>query len=339
LAGTPDRRHVEDSVSPVSRVEDFVMLSAMFRGLIRGARRRTSKAASSQTLRFTPAVVSLEQREVPAVLGVFALNTFTVIGDHRDNTIQVSRDAAGNILVNGGAVPVYGGTPTVTNTTLISVFGRSGDDVISLDEANGALPRAVLFGGSGNDVITGGAGDDVLYGQAGADTLLGKGGNDLSFGGSGNDVLTGGTGDDAAYGEAGNDRMIWNPGDGSDLNEGGAGYDTVVNNGGNVAETYTITANGGRVRLDRLTPGPFSLDIGTTENLVLNGNGGDDTITASDGLDGLIKLTLDGGAGNDTITGGDGDDVILGGDGDDVLTGGPGYDTIDGGSGNNAVIQ
>jgi Ca2+-binding RTX toxin-like protein len=322
------------------------MLHAMLQALLRGGR-RSAKPASvagkpARPARFAPSVQVLEDRDTPAVFGLFtpaAGGHLAVFGDAQDNAITVSRDAAGRLLVNGGAVAVFGGTPTVTNTTSISVFGAAGDDVVTLDEAGGALPKAILFGGAGDDVLTGGSGTDLLFGQAGRDMLLGKGGNDLLFGGAGNDVLLGGTGDDAAYGEAGNDTMIWNPGDGSDLNEGGAGYDTVVNNGGNVAETYTITAAGDRVRLDRLSPGPFSLDIGTTERLVLNGNGGDDTITASDGLDGLIELTLDGGAGNDTITGGDGGDVILGGDGDDVLTGGAGYDTIDGGAGNNTVTQ
>ncbi len=66
--------------------------------------------------------------------------------------------------------------------------------------------------------------------------------------------------------------------------EGGAGDDTAEVNGGNGAETFTITANGTRVRFDRVTPAPFSLDIGTTEHLVLNANGGDDVITAGNGL-------------------------------------------------------
>jgi hypothetical protein len=61
-----------------------------------------------------------------------------------DNAIVTSRDAAGQILVNGGAVPVQGGTPTVANTALIQVFGQAGNDTISLDEANGALPAALL---------------------------------------------------------------------------------------------------------------------------------------------------------------------------------------------------
>ena len=56
--------------------------------------------------------------------------------------------------------------------------------------------------------------------------------------------------------------MIWNPGDGTDLNEGGAGIDTVEVNGGNGAETFTVTPNGTRVRFDRTTPPRFPLTSG-----------------------------------------------------------------------------
>jgi Ca2+-binding RTX toxin-like protein len=206
------------------------------------------------------------------------------------------------------------------------VFGQGGDDTISLDEANGVLPAANLFGGAGNDILTGGSGADLLFGQSGNDTLLGKGGTDLLFGGEGDDVLTGGDGDDQMFGEAGNDRMIWNPGDDSDLMEGGDGIDAAEVNGGNGAETFTVTANGARVRFDRLNPAPFSLDIGTTENLVLNMNGGDDTFSATGNLAALISLTVDGGAGNDTILGGNGADLLLGGDGNDFIDGNQGND-------------
>ena len=267
-----------------------------------------------------------------------AAGILSEVGDGVDNTIVTSRDAAGQLFVNGGAVPIVGGQATVANTALIQVFGQGGNDTITLDEANGALPAAQLFGGAGNDTLTGGSGADQLFGGAGNDTLLGKGGNDLLFGGAGNDTLIGGTGDDQVFGEAGNDRMIWNPGDGSDLFEGGDGNDTAEVNGGNGAETFTITANGSRVRFDRVTPAPFFLDIGTTENLVVNANGGDDTITAGNGLAGLIKLTIDGGAGNDTITGGDGDDRLLGGDGNDLITGGRGNDTALLGAGDDTFV-
>src|SRR5438477_3778280 len=275
-----------------------------------------------------------------AVSGIFNTTdgVLTALGDALDDTITASRDAAGKILLNGGAVPIIGGTPTVANTGTIQLFGQDGNDTITLNEANGALPAADLFGGGGNDVLTGGSGNDQLFGQAGDDTLNGKGGNDLLFGGAGNDVLIGGAGNDQVFGGAGNDRMIWNPGDGSDLFEGGDGVDTDEVNGGNGSETFTITANGSRVRFDRVTPAPFTLDIGTTENLVVNANGGDDVITAGNGLATLIHLTLDGGAGNDTITGGDGDDTLIGGDGNDVITGGRGADTAQLGAGDDTFV-
>ena len=262
----------------------------------------------------------------------------SVFDDNLNNTIIVSRDAAGTILINGGAVTVTGGTATVANTSLIQVFGTGGDDMISLDETNGALPAAQLFGGAGNDTITGGSGNDLLFGGAGNDTLLGKGGNDQLFGGDGNDTLIGGTGNDQMFGQAGNDLMIWNPGEGTDLMEGGDGIDTAEVNGGNGAEIFTITPNGSRVRFDRVSPGPFSLDIGTTENLVLNMGGGDDVFTAGNGLANLIQLTIDGGDGNDTITGGDGNDTLFGGNGNDVIIGGRGNDNAQLGSGDDTFV-
>jgi Ca2+-binding RTX toxin-like protein len=310
------------------------MLTKKSRPLARLGRRQ------SQQVRFLPLLHSLESRELLAVTASFSPGTgiLVVLGDTQNNNIVVSRDAAGRLLVNGGAVAIKGGTATVANTALISIFGQDGNDNLSLSEVNGALPAANLFGGNGNDTLTGGSGNDMLFGLAGNDTLLGKGGSDLLFGGAGNDTLTAGTGDDSAFGEAGDDRLVWNPGEGTDLNEGGAGSDTIEVNGGNGAETFTITANGSRVRFDRVTPAPFALDIGSAENLVLNANGGDDIITAGNGLAPLISLTLDGGTGNDRITGGDGNDKIFGGDGDDLVFGGRGNDTAFLGAGNDSFV-
>ena len=108
------------------------------------------------------------------------------------------------------------------------------------------------------------------------------------------------------FGDAGNDRMVWNPGDDTDLVEGGADVDTAEVNGGNAAEFFTATANGTRVRFDRVDPAPFSLDIGTTEHLVVNMNGGNDSFSATGNLASLIHITVDGGAGDDTILGSNG---------------------------------
>src|SRR5262249_13011119 len=70
---------------------------------------------------FVPALESLDDRIAPAVTALFSptAHTLSVFGDNLDNTITVSRDAAGTILVNGGAVAIQGGAPTVANTTLI----------------------------------------------------------------------------------------------------------------------------------------------------------------------------------------------------------------------------
>jgi Ca2+-binding RTX toxin-like protein len=282
----------------------------------------------------------------------------SVFGDDLDNAVTISRNAAGLILINGGAVQVTGGQPTVANTSQMLVFGQAGNDMLVLDESNGALPPAQMFGGTGNDTLIGGSGGDLLFGQSGNDTLLGKGGSDLLFGGAGNDVLTGGDGDDQVFGEGGNDRMIWNPGDDTDLFEGGDGTDTAEVNGGNGAEVFTATANGTRVRFDRLNPAPFSLDIGTTEKLVVNMNGGDDSFSATGDLAALISVTVDGGTGNDIILGSNGADTLIGGDGNDFIDGqqgndlaqlgagddvfqwdpGDGSDTVEGGDGNDTML-
>src|ERR1700722_9700136 len=155
------------------------------RPISRPARRQPKRAS------FVPTLEQLEDRLVPAVTATFVPNagTLVVLGDAANNQIVVSRDVAGHILVNGGAVSARGAAPTVANTSLIQVFGQAGNDRISLDETNGALPSANLFGGDGNDTLIGGSGNDMLFGQAGNDTLMGKGGNDMLFGGDGNDTL------------------------------------------------------------------------------------------------------------------------------------------------------
>ena len=131
----------------------------------------------------------------------------TTTGDNLDNTITTSRDATGSILINAGAVPIQGGTATVTNTGLIQAFGQDGNDTISLDETNSALPSAKMFGGLGNDTVIGGSG---------ADQLLGEAGNDILNGAGGADAMTGGLGNDAYFVDNISDQTIENPGEGND---------------------------------------------------------------------------------------------------------------------------
>src|SRR3712207_8684955 len=69
--------------------------------------------------------------------------------------------------------------PRSTLFPYTTLFRSGGNDVIALDEANGALPKANLFGGIDDDTLTGGGGGDMLFGQSGNDTLLGQGGTDF----------------------------------------------------------------------------------------------------------------------------------------------------------------
>jgi Ca2+-binding RTX toxin-like protein len=262
-----------------------------------------------------------------ATVATFANGVLTVVGDDANNSIVISRNAAGAILVNNGAVVVVGGSPTVANTTLIVTVAGGGNDTVTFNETSGALPAGNLLGGAGDDALTGGSGGDRIVGQGGKDTLLGKGGVDRLLGGSGNDTATGGDADDQVVGQSGDDRMIWNPGDDTDLNEGNEGNDTVEVNGGGGAEQFTTTANGTRVRFDRLTPAPFAIDIGTSENLVLNASGGADSFSATGNLAALIRITVDGGADGDTILGSNGPDTFIGGEGADFVDGQQGDDT------------
>ena len=130
-----------------------------------------------------PASSASAQTRKPPLVATFDPGTgvLAVEGDADSNSIAVSRDTAGAILVNGGAVSITGGTPTVANTSLIEVFGRDKNDELSLDEANGPLPGVRLWGGEGNDTLTGGAGDDELIGGLGIDVLDGGDGEDIEI--------------------------------------------------------------------------------------------------------------------------------------------------------------
>ncbi len=203
----------------------------------------------------------------------------------------------------------------------LDVNGQGGSDIIAGSVGLGGLIELDFDGGEGNDLLIGGDGVDVLRGGAGQDTLIGGRGNDIQLG------------------EQGHDLFVWNHGDGSDLMEGGDDNDVVQVNGSNAdGDEFTISPNGNRVRFDRDNLGLFTLDIGTTENLDVNGQGGNDTLRGSVGLDGLIDLDLDGGEGNDLLIGGDGVDVLRGGAGNDTLIGHRGNDIKIGESGNDRMI-
>jgi hypothetical protein len=222
-----------------------------------------------------------------AIKAKFTAPLLSVTGSNGDDAITVTRDAGGQILINGSAQGA-----TLTNTNEIDVFGGNGNDMISLDNivpvppatTPQALPTAHLSGGNGND------------------TLIGGGGNDTLDGGAGDDTITGGKGTDTAF--PGNDTFIWNPGDGNDTVDGQAGFDTLDFNGKNGIETFTIEANGsGGAKFSRVGG---TIDLTSVERIQFDAQGQfADNITIKDLTGtGVKQVALDLGAGS--TGGGDG---------------------------------
>lgn len=266
-----------------------------------------------------------------------ATDILTVTGGSLANTIVITRDAGGGLQVNGGGVLITGGPATTANTVRIDVLGGGGNDEIAFYESLSSLPPARIFGEGGNDIITGGSGADFLDGGTGNDRLFGRGGMDNLTGGDGTDTLVGGDGDDQVSGGNQDDQFIWNPGDDDDLLEGDAGTDTITVIGQNATESYLVSVPDSRVLFERNSTFPFELDIGTTEHLVLNANGGDDTFSTTGNLAALIQITVHGGAGNDTLSGSNGADILDGGDDIDQIDGQQAIDTILGGNGDDVI--
>src|SRR5689334_13881225 len=201
-------------------------------------------------------------------------------------------DAADNVTVSvSNGLLVHGQTSGGLNSGSDWNSAMQGDQTVP---ANGTFGVDVN-GAGGNDSITvlatvdqingvkldGGAGDDVL---TGADT------GDSLFGGDGNDRLVGAKGGDDMNGGDGNDTLVWNNGDNSDSIEGGAGNDvTEVNGNATLGDDFTIEPNNGRIKFKRTNLAGFTLDA-STERFEVNGLGGDDTFSSTNGVGALTQL-------------------------------------------------
>ena len=265
--------------------------------------------------------------------------TATLNLDGADDNVTVS--VSGGLLVHGQA---SGGL-------------NSGSDWDSATPGDQTVPAdgtftVVINGGDGNDSLTvlaksteiAGA---TLNGDGGDDVLTGADTNDGLNGGDGNDRLVGAKGTDLMHGDGGNDTLVWNNGDGSDRMVGDAGNDGVeVNGSPTLGDVNTLDPEPGGVKFRRTNLVPFTLDT-ATERFQVNGLGGNDSVSASDGVGALTLLSVDGGAGDDTISGSDGPDLLLGGEGNDVIggrggddriVGDRGTDTMNGGAGDDTLV-
>ncbi len=245
------------------------------------------------------------------------------------------------------------GLPSAGAANVIERFDLgNGNDIINLTyNAGGLVPPspgpytadALIYGGSGNDVVWSGAGNDVLFGDAGRDWLDGGAGNDTIYGGGGRDSLVGGSGDDTIYGDGGAESLI-----------GGSGDDTLfasdgvaMISGGDGADLIQLASADSGYVLSSFVSGDDNandgadlvLTSGVYSSLTVALGGGSDDFIGSSSLGGANRDIVSGESGDDLIATHEGDDLIFGGDGDDVLWGGAGSDVIYGGAGDDVIYM
>ena len=219
--------------------------------------------------------------------------TLQITGAPRPERIalRLSSVGSGQLVVDVGDDGSAEHTFDLTTFRAIVVDARSGDDIVRIDDANGAFTTTkatTIAGGNGNDTLVGGSGAETFDGGRGNDVADGNGGADTAFLGSGDDVF------------------VWDPGDGSDRFEGGAGSDTMAFNGAGGNEAMAANANGARVRFTRVQ-GTIVMDLDDVEAIDVRALGGTDAITVGDvtGTD-LRRVDIDlagtlGGAASDRV--------------------------------------
>ncbi len=310
---------------------------------------------------------------------ISAVGGNTGYNDARVTTASQGNDTIINFenIDGSGSNDAFIVNSAATSSSLLFVYGSSGNDTISVNTANNAVMANYNTGSgfsgftrgvsvdlsSGADTLnpTGSAtdafGTDVLVnvrGVAGtslADTIFGTNFDDRFRGYAGNDYFNGRNGSDLVdYAmNASSQAVSVNLGSGN-ANDGLGGTDTLIS-------IEQVRATGGSDTL-----------IGGNGNELLRGNGGNDFIDggngsdiadysnntsgqgvsvnlidgrANDGLGGTDTLSnieyVFGGSGNDTIIGGNGADSFWGSSGNDSLVGGDGADTLYGGSGNDTI--
>jgi Ca2+-binding RTX toxin-like protein len=264
----------------------------------------------------------------------------TLNGDAGFDTIRYNGNGAANILTlgpqAGNVIPVAGfitgsidltGAPSVER---LEVNGLGGNDTITVGvtttlevvidagagndsvNASGSTTPVTILGGDGDDTLTGGSGADEIHGGSGNDILIGGAGVDHEYGEDGNDIfgdlsLAGnGVNDDAGadflFGGDGADNFVWEPGDGSDLVQGGGDAGDALRFFGNAgANVFNLTANAGHFNLNL---GAATVDTSGVEQVFLGAQGGADTVNIADlTTTEITSIAVDLGAGDaDAVT-------------------------------------
>ncbi|MCI0456007.1 MAG: hypothetical protein L0Z62_03385 [Gemmataceae bacterium] len=242
----------------------------MLRNIFGALSARSSRPSQPRRrARFRPSVEALADRILPAItsrLFIVATATLSIRADGADDTILLTQDASGAVLINGSPFNLPNGTLQVSAINRIDISSGGGHDTIDLtgltsytgtSDLEGETGNDTLLGSNGNDTLLGMGGNDFLDGRGGDDIAEGWSGNDIILGGAGNDILAGGEDNDSMDGGAGNDLLddtvdlpdetgttddTLMAGDGNDTLEGGNGTDRLVLSGRTFfGTTYTVT--------------------------------------------------------------------------------------------------
>jgi len=294
----------------------------------------------------------------------------------RDKIAAIAVDARGGddlVRIDDGNGVFTDKIPTTIgggdgNDTLVGGAGAEtflgGDGNDSID-GNGGNDAASLGAGDDTFVWDPGDGSDTIEGEAGTDTMLFNGANigervDLSANGNRLEFfrLQANITMDTAGVErvdfnalGGVDVVTVNDLTGTDVKNvnvdlasalGGAtpdgATDRVTANGSNGNDAVTINGDTSAVTTNGLATTVVIQHQDPTDLLSVNAGDGNDAISAADLAAQAIALSLDGGAGDDTIAGGKGVETILGRDGNDNVDGNGGDDFAALGAGDDTFV-
>jgi Ca2+-binding RTX toxin-like protein len=241
-------------------------------------------------------------------------------------------------------------------------LGGNGNDSIDGNRGND-----VAFMGAGDDTFVWDPGDgsDTVEGQDGADTMVFNGAGiaermDASANGSrlrfsrdpGNVIMdTAGVERVDVNALGGADLVSVNDLAGTDVSDvnvdlagtlGGATgdgqADSVIVNGTNGNDAINVSGDASGVAVSGLAALVAIQHQEPNDGLAVKGLGGNDAISAAALADQAITLTLDGGAGDDTIAGGQGIETLLGSEGNDSIDGNGGNDAAFLGAGDDIFV-
>ncbi|GAB4524933.1 MAG: hypothetical protein Tsb0014_03800 [Pleurocapsa sp.] len=278
-----------------------------------------------------------------------------VFTNYNGTLYYYENDGNGNFTENAAANPLasanigYYGSPSFIDADedgdvdVFTVYGRnlryyendgSGNFTETTDHP--LAGAKVDYYGSPSFADVDGDGDkDVFTNQGGflhyyqnitaSEPINGDAGNNNLFGGDGDDIINGEAGFDTLNGGLGNDQLFGGADD--DVLKGGDGLDTLNGESGN----------------DKLFGGNDDDVLKDGDGFdTLNGESGNDTLNSGAGNDKLFGGNdddyLDAGDGLDTLKGELGNDELFGGNDDDILRGGDGLDTLNGESGNDKLF-